>query len=187
MWLVRGNPKRCSLSCLAFPEIVLFKPERKWAGNAKPVFSRSQAFHTGRESRTISHSTTTTTVICIIMTTTYGALIFVGEVSLQEGPFLDYQPDRRCLALSSRNPIKAVYAIRKIFFFPVGKQIWRLQTVHWVSSSKTHVFPSCCSSILNMSASSSISQNGCHCSSYHLQLSQGPVEENKLSLLCVSF
>lgn len=50
--------------------------------------------------------------------------------------------------------------------------------VNWVSSSKTHVLPSCCSSVLNMSASSSVSQNGCHCSSYLLQLSQCPVEEN---------
>lgn len=55
--------------------------------------------------------------------------------------------------------------------------------VNWVSSSKTHVLPSCCSSVLHMSAFSSVSQNGCHCSSYLLQLSQCPVEENKQFLL----
>lgn len=58
--------------------------------------------------------------------------------------------------------------------------------VNSVSSSRTQVSSPGFSSILSMLASSSISQNGCQGSSYHLQMLRCAAEENERFLLGAS-
>lgn len=45
------SPGRRSLPCSAFPDIILFEPERKWAGNVKPAFPKSPVSQSDGRSR----------------------------------------------------------------------------------------------------------------------------------------